>query len=133
MKRIFRSILINAAAIWLISQVVTGIVLERGIETLLVAAFALGMINLLIKPVINILLLPINLITLGTFRWLVNVASLFLVTVIVPDFKIVSFQFIGLTYKGIIVPALSLNLLFSFVVISFLISLVTSFLYWLLK
>ncbi len=133
MKRILRSILINAASIWLISLAVTGIVLERGIETLLVASFALGMINLLIKPVINILLLPINLITLGTFRWLVNVAALYLVTVIVPDFKIVSFQFTGLTYKGIIVPALSLNLIFSFVVISFLISLVSSFLYWLLK
>jgi putative membrane protein len=133
MRRILRSILINVAAIWLISQVATGIVLERGLETLLVAAFTLGMINLLIKPVINILLLPINLITLGTFRWLVNVAALYLVTVIVPDFKIVSFQFLGLTYKGIVIPALSLNLIFSFVVISFMISLVSGFLYWLLK
>jgi putative membrane protein len=133
MKRILRSILINAAAIWLIYQVATGIVLERGLETLLVAAFALGMINLLIKPIINILLLPLNLITLGTFRWLVNVAALFLVTMIVPDFKILSFQFSGLNYNGIVVPALSLNLFFSFVAISFLISLITGFLYWLLK
>jgi putative membrane protein len=133
MRRILRSILINAAAIWLISQSASGIVLERGLETLLVAAFTLGMINLLIKPIINILLLPLNLVTLGTFRWVVNVAALVLVTMIVPDFKITSFQFPGLTYQGIIIPAFSLNLIFSFIVISFLISLISSFLYWLLK
>lgn len=133
MRRILRSILINAAAIWLISQSASGIVLERGLETLLVAAFTLGMINLLIKPIINILLLPLNLVTLGTFRWLVNVAALVLVTMIVPDFKIASFQFPGLTYQGIVIPAFSLNLIFSFIVISFLISLISSFLYWLLK
>ena len=133
MRKIIRSILINVASIWLVSMMVTGIVLERGFETLLVAAFALGLINLLIKPVINILLLPINLITLGTFRWLVNVAALYLVTVIVPDFKIIAFEFMGFSYKGIVIPAFSFNLILSFLVITFLISLVSSFFYWLSK
>lgn len=133
MRRILRSILINAASIWLVSLAATGIVLERGFETLLVAAFALGIINLLIKPIINILLLPINLITLGTFRWLVNVAALYLVTLIVPDFKIIPFEFSGLSFRGIIIPAFSLNLILSFIVITFLISLISGFLYWLLK
>ncbi len=131
MKRIIRSIVYNAFSIWLVSLLIKGIVLERGIETLLLAAFALGLINLLIKPVINLLLLPVNLITLGTFRWVVNVAALYLVTVIIPDFKIVPMEFAGFAYKGIVIPAFSLNLLFSFIAITFLISLVTSFLVWL--
>lgn len=133
MKRILRSVFINAASIWLISFVVAGVVLEKGFETLFVTAFALGLINLLVKPVINILLLPINLVTLGTFRWVINVAALYVVTVVVPDFKIVPFEFVGFSYQGIVIPAFSFNLILSFVVITFLISLVSSFLFWLSK
>jgi putative membrane protein len=130
-KTVLRSIVYNAASIWIVSLLASGIVLEKGYETLLVAAFALGLINLLVKPVINILLLPLNLITLGAFRWLVNVLALYLVTVVVPDFKIVPVHFSGFTYRGIIIPPISLNLIFSFVVVSFLISFISSFWYWL--
>jgi len=133
MKRVLRSIFINAGSIWAVSFLVTGVVLEKELETLFVAAFALGLINLLVKPIINILLLPINLVTLGMFRWVVNVAALYVVTVIVPDFKIVPFEFVGFSYQGIVIPAVSFNLILSFVVITFLISLVSSFLFWLSK
>jgi putative membrane protein len=133
MKSILRSIIFNAAAIWLVSMIITGIVLERGYETLFISAFALGLINLLIKPVINILLLPINLITLGTLRWIVNVIALYLVTVLVSDFRILPVRFSGLAYSGIIIPAFSLNLILSFVFLSFLISLISGFLFWLTK
>lgn len=131
MKTVLRSIVYNAASIWIVSQVASGIVLKRGYETLLVAAFALGLINLLVKPVINILLLPLNLITLGAFRWLVNVLALYLVTLVVPDFEIMPLHFSGFTYQGIVIPPFSLNLIFSFVATSFLISLISSFWYWL--
>jgi putative membrane protein len=131
MKTVLRSIVYNAASIWIVSLLASGIVLEKGYETLLVAAFALGLINLLVKPVINILLLPLNLITLGAFRWLVNVLALYLVTIVVPDFRIVPVHFSGFTYRGIIIPPVSLNLIFSFIVISFLISFISSFWYWL--
>jgi len=133
MKSILRSIIFNAAAIWFVSMIISGIVLERGYETLFISAFALGMINLLIKPIINILLLPINLLTLGTLRWIVNVIALYLVTVLVSDFKILPVKFSGLTYSGIIIPAFSLNLILSFIFISFLISLISGFLFWLTK
>ena len=131
MKTILRSIVYNAASIWIVSLLISGIVLEKKFETLLVAAFALGLINLLVKPIINILLLPLNLITLGAFRWVVNVVALYLVTVVVPDFKIIPLDFAGFSYRGVVIPPISLNLIFSFIVISFLISLVSSFWYWL--
>lgn len=133
MKSVLRSIIFNASAIWLLSVMITGIVLERGYETLFVSAFALGLINLLVKPIINILLLPINLITLGTLRWIVNVIALYLVTVLVSDFRIVAVKFYGFSYNGIIIPAFSLNLILSFIFLSFLISLISGFLFWLIK
>ena len=133
MKTVLRSIIYNAASIWVVSMLVSGLIFEKGYETLFVAAFALGLINLLIKPIINLLLLPITLITLGAFRWLVNVVALYLVTVVVPDFRITTIDFTGFSYQGIVIPAFSLNLIFSFIAVSFLISFVSSFFFWLRK
>lgn len=130
MRRILKLIVFNAASIWIVSQLLGNVVLGKGFETLLLTAVVLGLINLLIKPIVNLLLLPVNLITLGMFRWVVNVVTLYLVTVIVTDFKINHLVFEGFSYRGLSIPAFSLNLILSFVVVTFFISLVTDLLEW---
>ena len=128
-----RSFLINAAALWAVSQVISGVVFGRGYETLLVAAVVLGLVNLFIRPLINIMILPINLLTLGAFRWIVNVATLFLVTLLVPGFKIVAFNFPGATFQGFTLPAVYLGAILALILVSFLLSLFSSLLFWLIK
>lgn len=134
MKHILRSLAINAFALWLVSQIFPqGIFFAKGTETLVITAAVLGLVNLFIRPLINLFLLPINLLTLGMFRFMVNVITLYLVTLIVHDFKISAFAFPGLTYKGIIIPSVSLNIFWAFVLISFCLSFVSAFLSWLSK
>ncbi|HUS52338.1 MAG TPA: phage holin family protein [Candidatus Bathyarchaeia archaeon] len=133
MKRHLRSYLINLAALWLVTQIISGVDYGGAWQTLLLAGLALTIVNLFIKPLINLLLLPVNLITLGAFRWLVNVATLYLVTILVPQFKVSEFVFPGFAYQGIVIPSLNLNLLLVFVIASFALSLVTSTLYWVFK
>ncbi len=70
---------------------------------------------------------------MGAFRWLVNVASLYLVTLIVPQFQITSFVFPGLSYQGFVIPSFNLNVFIVFVIVAFLISLISSLLYWLFR
>lgn len=133
MKSLIRSFLINALSLWSVSQIATGIAFLRGYETLALAAVVLATFNLLVKPLINILLLPINILTLGTLRWLVNVFTLFLVTLIVPDFKISGFHFVGFSYQGIVVPSVDLGTVGAFVAFSLLLSFISGFLFWLTK
>lgn len=130
-KKYLRLFLINSVSIWLIAQIAAGITLSGGRQTLMTAGLVLTLVNLAVKPLINLLLLPINLVTLGTFRWLVNVFVLWLVTLIVPQFQINAFSFTGFSWQGFIIPSLMLGKFWAFVLISFLISLVTSFLLWL--
>lgn len=132
-KKYLKLLLINSASIWLVSRAIAGITLQGGIEALLTAGLALTLVNLAVKPLINLLLLPINLITLGAFRWLVNVLVLWLVTLIVPQFKIVAFMFPGFAWQGFIIPSLWLGKFWVFVLGSFLISLMTSFFLWLVE
>lgn len=133
MKSLLRSFVINIAALWLVTQILPGVSFIGGYQTLLLAAITLTIVNLLVKPLINLLLLPINLLTLGAFRWLVNVATLYLVTLLIPQFQISEFLFPGFLYQGFIIPQINLTAFWVLVLSSFLISLIGSFFYWLIK
>ena len=104
MKKIFRSLVINLAALILVSQAIAGFKISGAYQGILFTAIVLTGVNFAIKPLIKLLLLPINLITLGAFRWVANVFSLYLVTLLVPYLEIFSFTFPGFTYQGFIIP-----------------------------
>ena len=57
----------------------------------LVVALVLGIINALLKPVLLILTLPINILTLGLFTFILNALLIILVSNIVPGFVVDGF------------------------------------------
>lgn len=57
----------------------------------LIAAIVLGIVNVLIKPLLVILTLPINVLTLGLFTLVINALLVMLVSAIVPGFKVRGF------------------------------------------
>lgn len=62
---------------------------ETGLTAVLVA-LVLAVINHTIKPIISIISLPINIVTLGLFSFVINGAMILLAAVIVPGFAIPS-------------------------------------------
>lgn len=134
MKRLLRILAINFFALWLTSQVFSqGIVLAENYKTLLWAAGALVLVDLAIKPVVKLLLLPVTILTLGLFRWVINVLGLYLVTFLVSGFSISAFDFTGLSYHGFIIPSFHASLISAYIIVSFTLSLISSFIYWLIK
>jgi putative membrane protein len=113
--------------------VVTGIVFANGAYSVLLAGVVLTLTTLIIKPVINVLLLPINLITFGLFRWVGFAITLYIVTLVVPGFKLLDFIFKGFSSYWFTIPALSLSGILAFIAFSFLISIVASLGYWIFK
>lgn len=133
MKRLLRAVVINAASIWLTSQILQGFSYLGGLKIIALAAIFFGVINLFVRPVVKIFLLPINLLTLGLFGWLINVSMLYLLTLAVPQIKISPFTFPGLNYNGFIIPQLEVSAFATAVSASFLISSFSTFFYWLAK
>ena len=133
MKRILKLFLIELATLYLISSVVKGLVFEKGIETVLLTAAGLTVAAYLVKPIINVLLLPINLLTFGLFRWLSSAIALYLVTLVVPGFKVTSFAFSGLSTQWMDIPQVSFEGFLAFIAFSFLISIFVSILHWIVK
>jgi putative membrane protein len=83
-------VLINAAAIWVAAQVIPGIHLSDATATLL-AALVLAIINAVVRPILIFLTLPITLVTLGLFIFVLNAFCLWLTSRIVPGFEVQGF------------------------------------------
>ena len=133
-RPIFRSFFYITGALAAVTQLAGGgITYKNGLETFMLTAIALSLVNHLIRPFLNILLLPINLMTLGLFRFVANVILLYVVTILVPGFVISHFSFSGIDARSIVIPAIYLTGFMAFVFISFLLSFITSFLYWLAR
>lgn len=57
----------------------------------LIAAVVLGALNLFIRPIIVLLTLPINILTLGLFSLVINALLVMLAASLVPGFSVVGF------------------------------------------
>lgn len=83
-------LLIRTTAIFISAYILQGVVV-RDFLTAFVVAIVLGLINLIIKPILILLTLPINVLTLGLFTLIINAFLILLVGRIVPGFTVVSF------------------------------------------
>jgi putative membrane protein len=70
--------LVTAASLWLAAWIVQGIELSDQIGTILWVALIFGIINMFIKPIVKLLTLPMLLITLGLFAFVINALLLWL-------------------------------------------------------
>src|SRR5437667_12398319 len=70
-------VLINASAIYLVANVVPGITVA-GIGAALVAGLVLGLVNAVVRPILVVLTLPITLVSLGLFLFVLNAFRLLL-------------------------------------------------------
>ena len=89
MKLIFRW-LINALAIFLVPYIVPGVSIEN-YYTALIAALIIGLINAIIRPILLLLTLPINMLTLGLFTLVINAIMFWLASTIVKGFHVEGF------------------------------------------
>ena len=87
--KIFLHWLISAAAIGIAAYIVPGVTIDP--ISALIAAVVLGALNLFIRPIIVILTLPINVVTLGLFSLVINASLVLLATYLVPGFVIIGF------------------------------------------
>ncbi len=108
MSRIITRLIINAFALVLASGIVPGIHI-RGFWPIFSAAVIMGLVNAFIKPVVLLLTLPINILTLGIFTLFINAFMLELVHFIVPEFQISGFTaaFLGALLISIVSTILS--------------------------
>jgi putative membrane protein len=89
---------INALALWVANALFDGVRIH-GAWAYIIGAGVLGIANGILKPLLAILTLPLIILTLGVFYFLINIAMLVLAEWIAPNFSVDGFW----TYAGAVV------------------------------
>ncbi len=84
LKRLFFGIIFNIIAIKLLSHLFSDFYFNGALEQLITFAFILSLLNLLIKPALRILLLPLIWITFGVFALIINIIILKTASILMP-------------------------------------------------
>lgn len=80
-------LIIMAIGLLVVASLVPGIEITNFYIALL-AAILLGLANAVVRPLVFVLTLPVNIITLGLFTFVINAAMLGLVSSVIPGFEI---------------------------------------------
>lgn len=83
-------LIINVAALLVVEELIPGFML-MDIKAAIIAAIVIGVVNTFIRPIIQLVALPLSILTLGLTAFLINVFLLMIVARITPGFEIDSF------------------------------------------
>lgn len=84
------TLIINALAFYVVAYLVPGVTIA-GWQALLVVAVVWGVLAILLKPILILLTLPINILTLGLFTFVINALLIMLMSRMVTGFKVEGF------------------------------------------
>ena len=76
--RFLLRLLINAAALWVATRIVSGVTFSGDPVYLFVVALVFGLLNALVRPVLKLLTCPLLILTLGLFTFVINGVILWL-------------------------------------------------------
>jgi putative membrane protein len=102
--RLAFALAVNALALWVCDVIFDGVRIH-GWWAYIIGAAVLGVANAIIKPIVAILTLPLIIVTLGLFYFLINIAMVALAEWIAPNFSIDGFW----TYVGVVVIIWAVN------------------------
>lgn len=133
MKNLLRNILIYSGSLFALTELLPGVEISGGVPAYLICGTVLSVMFIVVKPILNIISLPLNILTLGLFSFFSNILILFLLTLVVPYIQVSPFVFDGYSYGGFIIPRMEFNLFFAFVVSGLILSAIITVLTWLIK
>lgn len=97
--------IVNMVAILIISHLFPKMIWVDGFLSALVAAFLLGIVNVIVRPILVFLTFPLTLLTLGLFLLIINGLMLWLVSALVKGFHVSGFW--GALFGSILISLVS--------------------------
>lgn len=88
--RAVAQLLLNAAAVFITSYILPGVNVENYLVAIIVAV-VLGIVNMFLRPILILLTIPVTLLTLGLFVFVINALLVLLVDYLIPGFVVDNF------------------------------------------
>lgn len=85
LRRILLHVLAGIGGLWLATRFIPNVEFQGPMPTLLIAGLVLGMMNAIVKPILNLLTLPIRILTLGLSSLVLNLLLVFALDILFQD------------------------------------------------
>jgi len=85
------NLIVNALAFYVTAYIVPGVRIEN-FESLAVVAIVWGVLSVILKPILVLLTLPVNIMTLGLFTFVINAFMIMIMAGLVRGFKVDNFS-----------------------------------------
>ena len=88
--KLISKVLVSALALLLVAYIIPGIVVANAYVAI-IAAIILGLLNLIARPILIVLTLPITIVTLGLFIFVINATLFWFVSSFIDGFDVAGF------------------------------------------
>ncbi|MFA6602884.1 MAG: phage holin family protein [Candidatus Shapirobacteria bacterium] len=128
-KRLVRYSILSLFALLITRQLITTPQFDLSFPTLLKIGLIFAAFEIFLKPLVKILFLPLNILTLGLFRFVISVPAFLLTARLTSSLKISDIHLSSSTWQGFVIPEFNFVGLFALIVTA----LTYSFFFYLLK
>jgi uncharacterized membrane protein YvlD (DUF360 family) len=128
-KRLIRYAIISLFALIITRQLLSTPQFDSSFLTLLKIGLIFAAFEIFLKPIVKILFLPLNLLTLGLFRFVISVPAFLLTARLTSSLKISDIHLASTTWQGFVIPEFNFVGLWALIVTA----LIYSFFFYLLK
>jgi uncharacterized membrane protein YvlD (DUF360 family) len=129
MKHLLRIFIFHVFALWSVKEIYPGFTVSGGLTSVFIAGLVLSLLMLIAKPILKVLFLPINFITFGIAGLFINVVIIYLLTLLMPEIIIRSYNFPGFSWAGFVIPSVNLSYIWSLLIVSALVTVISQFLH----
>lgn len=120
-------------ALYFLPFIIPGVEIEGGLVTLFIGGITLTFLFLVLKPILNIISFPINMLTMGIFSIFTNALLLYLLTIFVIDISVTPFTYPKANIAGFGTPEIYFNTFFAYLYTALILSLIDGFIQWLME
>ena len=108
MKFILKRYFIITLSVFVLTQIIDAISISGGWRSLLYASFILTLLVYIGKPLAGILMLPINILTLNLFSWIINILLFYVWTLLLPAVHITKWHSSGIMFGPVQISSFNL-------------------------
>jgi len=127
MKKILKLTLLFTFSLITANQIWGNLYFQSIPLSIIKTAFVLSIFEIILKPILKIILFPINLLTLGLFRIVIDTLGLYLAVFLFNDFKLYDIHTLPTNILGLNIPEFNFLNFFTYLVTSVTIGLILNF------
>lgn len=133
MRQLLRHYFVIIVCIYAVTQIIPAIAIQNSWRGIFYAAAVLSLLLYITKPIINLIMLPINLLTLNLASWLINIIIVYIWVLLDKDVRISAWEFSGFTFGPISLASFNFGVLQTIIISAILLTLLERFFSWLIK